>query len=328
MSARILQILVTSLNCRDCPPAMALLRAVGCALVVPDGHRVVPEDELGRLVGDCDAVVAGIDPFTARVLSAAPRLKVIARTGVGYDAVDVEAATALGILVTNAPGSNAISVAEHAMGLMWALLRHGVALHNSLVAGRWQRIVGTELADKTLGVVGLGNIGKQVAVRARAFGMAVIATDPVRYDDFAAQHGVRYVPLDELLRTADIVTLHAPLDATTHHLIGHAALALMKPTAYLVNTARGGIVDEDALVAALQMRRIAGAALDVFEEEPLRHGGFGALDNVVLSPHIAGITKEAIERMAFVGVQTVLAALRGERPQGIVNPDVWEHRRR
>lgn len=325
MSARVL---VTSLNCRDCPPSLARLRAAGCTLVIPEERAVVPEDRLLQLVADCDAAIAGTDPFSARVLSAAPHLKIVARTGVGYDAVDVAAATRLGIVVTNAPGSNAVSVAEHTIGLLWALLRHAMPLHNGLVAGRWQRIIGHELAGKTLGIVGLGNVGKQVAVRARAFAMPVIATDPVRDEHFAAQHGVRYAPLDELLRTADVVTLHAPLDATTHHLINRTTLALMQPTAYLINTARGGIVDEDALIEALQTRRIAGAALDVFAEEPLRHTRFAALDNVVLSPHVAGLTTEAIERMALSAVESTLALLNGQRPAGLVNPEVWEHRRR
>jgi D-3-phosphoglycerate dehydrogenase len=294
---------------------------------MPNKAHVATEDELLALIGDCDAAIAGIDPYSARVLEAAPRLKIVARTGVGYDAVDVEAATRLGIVVTNAPASNAVSVAEHTMGLMWAVLRRAVPLHNALAAGRWERAPGFELAGKTLGIVGLGNIGQRVAVRARAFDMTVIATDPVRYEDFAERHGIRYVPLDELLRTADIVSLHAPLDATTRHMINRRTLEMLKPTAYLINCARGGLVDEEALVEALRSRRIAGAGLDVFEHEPRPHPGLAALDNVVLSPHLAGVTQEAIARMAAAGVRAVLTYLRGERPEAIVNPAVWEQRR-
>lgn len=306
---------------------MARLREGGCEVVaVPEAHRL-DEDALCAAVAPADAIVAGSERLTARVLGAAPRLKIVARPGVGYDAVDVAAATRLGIVVTNAPGSNTVAVAEHTLGLMLALLRRTIPTHDAVASGRWQRSPSTQLSGKTLGIVGLGNIGKQVAIRARAFAMAVVATDPVRDEGFAAAHGVRYVALDELLRSADLVTLHVPLDATTRHLVDRRALALMKPSAYLINCARGGVVDEEALLEALRARCIAGAGLDVFAVEPLPDARFGGFDNVVLSPHVAGYSEEAIATMAEDGAAAVLAVLRGERPRGIVNPEVWERRR-
>jgi D-3-phosphoglycerate dehydrogenase len=292
----------------------------GCELIVSPYPHAATEDELLPLVADVDAALASTDAFTRRVLAAAPRLRIISRFGVGFDSIDVAAATDRGIWVTVTPGTNEHSVADLTLALILALARQLVPVANQTRAGAWERAIGVELRGQTLGLVGFGRIGRQVALRARAFGVEVVVYDIVRDAAAAAQLGARYVPLDELLARADFVSLHAPATPETRHIIGAQALAQMKPTACLVNTARGELVDEADLAAALRERRIAGAALDVFKQEPpaADHPLLG-LPNVLVTPHIAGLTAQSGERMAALSAENILAVLRGERPAHPVN---------
>ena len=233
-------------------------------------HGGRTEEELIGLLQGIDGAIVSTDPFTAKVIQAADRLKVISRTGVGYDAVDVPAATARGVIVTTTPGVNRHAVADWALALMLCCARKVPENLAEVPRGAWTRYEGMDLDGKTLGVVGLGTIGKEVAKRAKAFGMRLLAFDLVQDLPFAEGQGIAYVSLEDLLRQSDFVSIHCFLNEATRHLINAERLALMKPTAFLFNTARGGIVDTEALYQALHAKRIAGTGLDVFEGEPLR----------------------------------------------------------
>ncbi len=281
------------------------------------------EDELIDLLRGIDGGIFAGDPFTARVLEASPQLKVISRTGVGYDAIDVKAATERGIVVSNTPGVNRHAVAEWTFALMLSCARRMKENIAEVRSGGWTRHEGMDLAGKTLGIVGLGTIGKEVAQRASAFEMRIIACDVVRDSQFAEAHRVAFVSLEELLRESDFVSLHTLLNDKTRHLINAERISLMKPTAFLINTARGGVVDTEALCRALVEKRIAGAALDVFEGEPLRADSpLRTIENVYLSPHVAGVSTDARRLSGTAAAENLISALKGERPPGIVNPKV------
>jgi D-3-phosphoglycerate dehydrogenase len=274
-----------------------------------------------REAPNVDAVISRKGRITRRhIEESRGRLKIVARTGVGVDIsrIDVEAAREHNVWVTNMPGGNATAVAELAFGQMIALARHTGAADAAVRTGRWSegpRFVGAELAGKTIGIVGLGNIGTRVALRARAFEMALLVCDPY----VSAAPGGRLVSLEELLRESDFVTLHCPLNAETRHMIGEAQLALMKPSAFFVNLARGGVVDEDALVRGLTDKRIAGAAIDVMESEPPPSGHpLLQLPNVLLTPHIGGSTREAQTRGERGAAEEVMRVLQGEEPRNPV----------
>ncbi|MFH1086791.1 MAG: hydroxyacid dehydrogenase [Chloroflexota bacterium] len=284
--------------------------------------------ETAAAARDVDAILARTGKITREVIAAAPRLRIVARHGVGYDNVDVAACTERGIAVTITGDANSEAVSEHAMALILASARQLTKADRALRAGMWDReaIHGIELAGKTLGLVGIGRTGSRVARHAAGFSMRVIAHDPYAPHATAQDLGVELVDLPTLLAQADYVSVHAPLTPETRHLIGAAQLRQMKPTAILVNTSRGGLVDEAALSEALSSGRIAAAALDVFETEPLPAGHpLTRLDNVILSPHVAGTTEEALVRMAVGAAEAVRCALRGERPPFVVNPDALVH---
>ncbi len=317
------RVLVTSSFVKPDGEAHRRLQTAGLEAVFNYCEGSRSEDELIGLLQGIDGVVAGVDPFTARVLDAAPQLKVIARVGVGYDAIDVKAATKHGVAVAINPGVNRHAVAEYAFALMLYCSRRLAESLSEVRNGGWNRHEGIDLAGRTLGIIGMGTIGKEVAQRARAFEMRILAVDVLRDRQFAEEHGVTYVPLEQLLRESDFVTIHAFLDASTRHMINDGALALMKPTAYLINTARGGLVDTKALYRALKDKRIAGAALDVFEHEPLEADNpLRNLDNVYLSPHMAGSSVDAMHASAMEAVENVIRRLHGDRPVYTVNPEV------
>ncbi|HEV8266035.1 MAG TPA: phosphoglycerate dehydrogenase [Gemmatimonadales bacterium] len=259
-------------------------------------------DELDRALAGAHALIVRSETrVTADLLARAPHLRVVARAGTGVDTIDVHAATRRGIAVMNAPGANTVSAGEHALGLLLALVRRISDAAAAMRRGEWdrKRFEGTELRGKTIGVVGLGRIGGHVAQLARAFGMIVIAHDPYLLPERAAELGVKLVSLDDLLRAADVVTLHVALTQETHHLINADRLRLMKPTAVLINTARGELVDEAALAEAVRGKRIGGAAIDVFAVEPLpADSPLRSLERVLLTPHLAASTAEAQERVA------------------------------
>ena len=259
---------------------------------------------------------------TDTLMGSAPGLKLVGRAGMGVDNIDVAAATRRGVTVLNTPGANTVSAAEHAVGLMMALVRRIPWAAESMRKGEWdrKRFAGAELHGKTLGVVGLGRIGSHVAGIARAFGMKILAHDPYLSEAHARALGAEVVALDDLLSRSDLVTLHVALTDKTRHLIDARRLALMKPRAALINTARGGLVDEAALCAALQEKRIGGAALDVFEREPLpADSPLRKLEAVVLTPHVAASTGEAQERTSVEICVAVRDAITKGEIRGAVN---------
>ena len=254
-------------------------------------------------------------------IAAAPHLKVVARAGVGLDNVDIKAATTAGVMVVNAPTSNIISAAELTIGHILSLARFIPAAHASLAAGAWARskYTGTELFEKTIGIIGLGRIGALITARLQAFGMNVVAYDPYVTAARAQQLGVTLLSLDELLKTSNFITIHMPKTPETTGMISTEQLALMKPTAFIVNVARGGLIDEDALYAALKSKRIAGAGLDVFVSEPPTGSPLLELDNIVLTPHLGASTDEAQEKAGISVAKSVRLALDGELVPDAVN---------
>jgi D-3-phosphoglycerate dehydrogenase / 2-oxoglutarate reductase len=300
--------------------------AAGLAILAGSGAEVrqLREEERPRLpeiVAGFDAlVVRSTTRVTAELLRAGRRLKVVGRAGIGVDNVDVAAATELGILVVNAPTANLISATEHTFALLLSLARKVPAADASTKAGGWDRkILGVELQGKTLGVIGCGRIGQRVAARARGFEMKIVAFDPFLDAAAARRLEVELLPLAELLGRADVVTLHTPLTRETRGLLGREQLALMKPTALLVNCARGGVVDEEALLEALEAGRLGGAALDVFAEEPPRDFRLIRHPRVVATPHLGAQTREAQERISTETAQMVLDALAGSFAVAAVN---------
>ena len=279
-------------------------------------------EELAARLSDCAAlVVRSGTRVTRRLLEAAPCLRVVGRAGVGVDNVDVEAATERGVWVVNAPNSNAVAVAEHVFALLLSLARRVPWAWDSLRRGEWQRgaFRGVELAGKTLGIIGLGRTGTRVAERAKALGMTVAAYDPFLAPAQATALGVELLPLDALLAVSDFVSLHVPGAPGTAGLIGRRELAACKPGAYLVNCSRGTVVDEAALLEALDCGRLAGAALDVFSQEPPLGSRLVAHPKVVATPHIAGMTEEAQQNVALAVVDQVLDVLQGKQPLHPVN---------
>jgi D-3-phosphoglycerate dehydrogenase len=279
--------------------------------------------ELMAIIGDYAAlIVRSESKVTARVLSAGKRLQVVARAGVGVDNVDVEAATRLGIVVVNAPTGNTVAAAEHTIALLMALARHIPQASASLRGGEWKRarFTGVELKGKVLGIIGLGKVGAEVAKRAQGLEMEVVACDPYLAPEKAAALSVRPVDLDTLLRGSDFITIHVPLSATTGGLLGERELAIVKPDVRIVNVARGGIVDEDALVAAIASGRVAGAAIDVFLHEPvalecpLLHN-----ERIIVTPHLGASTTEAQHNVAVDVAEQVVDVLNGRPAKYAVN---------
>jgi D-3-phosphoglycerate dehydrogenase / 2-oxoglutarate reductase len=293
---------VTARSFRQVPGEhQELLRAAGLPVRFAEADRPLAEEELVELVRGCWGLIVGVEPVTAAVLDAGP-LQVVVRFGSGTDNVDLEAARRRGVRVAATPGANARSVAELAIGLLLALARHLVLHDREVRSGSWSRHTGIELAGRRLGVVGYGAVGHQVAGIARALGMEVVATDPV-----VREADVPLVDLDTLLASSDAVTLHAPLADDTRGMIGAAELDRMRPQALLINTSRGGLVDERALTEALAAGRIRGAAFDTFEREPPEGSHLLELNNFVASPHAGGATVEAVTRAGVTAVRELLA---------------------
>ncbi|HUK71497.1 MAG TPA: phosphoglycerate dehydrogenase [Streptosporangiaceae bacterium] len=304
------------------------LSPAGLALLESDFEvRQVDGADRGALlpaVADVDAlIVRSATSVDAEAFASAPKLRVVARAGVGLDNVDIEAATKAGVMVLNAPTSNIVSAAEHAVALLLATARNIPQAASSLKAGEWKRskFTGVELYDKVVGILGLGHVGVLVAQRLSAFGMRVTAYDPYVPTARAAQLGVRMLSLDELLAEADFITVHLPRNAETLGLIGDRELHLVKPGVRIVNAARGGIVDEDALASALKEGRVAGAGIDVYRSEPCTDSPLFAFDGVVATPHLGASTKEAQEKAGTQVARSVKLALSGEFVPDAVNVD-------
>ncbi len=313
-------------------PAVVARLAGACEIRSWEGPGRCPEEVLEKEIKDATAVL-GTDRWTAELMDKARRLRLIALTAVGYDSVDVAAATERGIVVTNTAGSLTDTVADLALALMLAAARRVPELERWLRAGNWQTVgftpMGRDLHHATLGIVGMGRIGAAVAERARGFQMQVLYHDTVRREDLERRYGYRFVTLDTLLGESDFVSLHTALTPQTRGMIGASALAKMKPTAFLINTSRGPVVDETALIAALQAGRLAGAGLDVFEREPVDpQNPLLHMESVVALPHVGSATEATRQAMVDLAADNLLAVLQGKPPLTPVNPEALEKRRR
>jgi phosphoglycerate dehydrogenase-like enzyme len=306
--------------------ARELLPGDSFRIVTPPKYGPLSELEILPMLDGMDAVYASVDKYTATVLASpqAAQLKVVSRWGVGYDSIDVAAATREGIVIAYTPGLLNEAVADYAMALLLGVARRIHEGHATMRAGNWLPAWGHDIAGKTLGLVGCGRIGQAVARRAGGFGMQLLAFDPAPQPD-AEKLGVQFVPLDQLLADSDFVSLHAALTQDTRGLIGEAQLRRMKPTACLVNTARGAVVDEAALVRALHEGWIAGAALDAFVTEPLpsKHPLVTA-PNLLLTPHQASFGFDTGSRVSEAAAAAILECHAGRRPRWVVNPEVFD----
>jgi len=275
----------------------------------------------------CTASIAGQEAYTAEVFDACPDLRLVVRYGVGFDAVDVDAATERGVLVATIPGTNDWAVADHAIGLI-VDLAHGISRQDrAMRGGEWRALRGVDVGGKTLGIVGLGRIGRGVARRGLGFDMRVISYEPFPDMDFVEEHRVELTSMEEVFGRSDFITLHLPSMAETEKIVDASKLELMKPTAFLINTARGDLVDEDALYTAVESGQIAGAGIDAWTTEPMTDPRWAELENVVLTPHSGPNTEGVRKASGEMAVEIVLKTLRDEQPEQLLNREAWEGRR-
>ncbi len=303
--------------------AQALLRSAGCELIFPPKFGPLKAPDLLRALDGMDAVLASLDDYSTAVLSApsATRLKIIARWGVGYDSIDIPAATRNGIVVTYTPGLLDEAVADYTFALLLSLARHVHEANAAMDRGEWKHFWGDDVGGKTFGIIGLGRIGKAAARRALGFNMRVLAHTPHPSPE---NKNIEFVTLEQLLKESDFVSLHTALTSANHGIIAEAQLRQMKRTAYLINTARGALVDEAALVRALGEGWIAGAALDVFTTEPLpADSPLRFVPNLLLSPHQGSYARSTGERVSLAAAQTILDLMKGTQPQNVLNPEVF-----
>lgn len=285
------------------------LRNAGFEIVRPPGGPGLSRDALVRAIADVDGAIIGTQRFDAELLDANGRLRVIVKAGAGIDNIDLDAADAAGIAVGAASGANAGAVAEYAVSLMLAVGRRICEVNTSVRRGEWERFRGVDLTGSTVGVIGLGHVGRGVCRLLRGFDVNLLGYDIRVDDDFAASFGINMTAIDDIVKRSDFITLHAPLTEATYHLIDRKRLDLMRPVTIVINTARGELIDSDALYDALAQRTIRGAGLDVFENEPLKDERFYSLDNVVLSSHNASYSTDGIERTAVAAADELIAFL-------------------
>lgn len=294
------------------------LRQNGCRVDLKAQEHPLTATQLGQLIAGYQGVILGLDTCDASVIDQANSLRVISRYGSGVDSVDLDAAGRRGIAVTNTPNANQQAVAELAIGLLFALARNLPSVAANARGGIWKRAPGWELSGKTLGIVGLGAIGQQVAASAHGLGMKVLAYDPFWK---GTSQAVQLTELDSLLHKSQVISLHCPLTPETRNIINATTIDQMPDGAYLINTARGGLVDEGALYEALKSNRLAGAAMDVFEQDPPTNSPLLTLDTFIATPHIGATTRESVERMSMMAAQNLVAVLRGDPCPYIVNRD-------
>ncbi|MBM4331615.1 MAG: hydroxyacid dehydrogenase [Deltaproteobacteria bacterium] len=298
----------TSFNKIDPLPRERLIQH-GCKIVDNPFNRPLKENDLIPLLKDVDGVIAGLDEYTRKAIFSSKKLKVISRYGVGLDNINLEAAEERGILVVNTPEVNTQAVTDLTFGLMLAVCRKIPQAHMSTQKGEWGRFIGRGVYKKSIGIVGLGRIGKAVADRAKGFSMDILAYD-IKKDEISSQtQGIHFLPLDELLAKGDFITLHCDLNPGSKGIIGVRELALMKKTAYLINTARGGLIDEKALFETLRDGKIAGAAIDTFQDEPPVGSPLLTLDNILTTPHIGSYTHDALLEMGLIAVDNLIQYL-------------------
>ena len=317
-----MKILVTPTSMQQGKDSEALraLRDFSKVLVFNPTGKPLTEEALIPLLEDCDGMLAGLDFVTEKVIQACPRLKVISRYGAGVDRVDIEAAKRAGVVVTNTPGVNAVAVGELAFGLILSLARRIPYLDHQTRKGAWIRSTGVELKGKTLGIVGLGAIGKVVARCAKGFEMKVIAYDPFVDEAYCRANGIESVGRNQVLQDAHVLSLHLPLNEQTQNYINKETIKKMQPGAFVVNTSRGGLIHEEDAYEALKTGELGGLALDAFAIEPPGESPLFELDNVVVTPHTGAHTKEAIEKMANGAVKNLIDVLSGRECLHIVNP--------
>ncbi len=314
--------------------ALDILRQDAKVEVFEGVDNPVPRDTLLSKIRHVDGLICLLtDTIDAEVIDVSGKLKVISNMAVGFNNIDVEEATRRGIYVTNTPGILTETTADCAFALLFAIARRIAEADRHVRAGRWihawgpRMFIGTDIHGKTLGIIGLGRIGSAIARRAKGFDMNIIYYDVIRRRDLEENLGISFKSLDEVLSEADFVTVHVPLTGETHHMIGQRELSMMKETSYLVNSSRGPVIEQAALHTALKEGIIAGAALDVFEREPLDPSSpLLELDNVVLTPHIASASVETRTKMAVVAANNLVSILRGEKPPNLVNPEVMKIR--
>lgn len=282
-------------------------------------------NKLKQILKNINGVIANGEIWDEELIKeASGDLKIIARLGVGYDNVDLYAATKYGIAVTNTPGANSSAVAEHTLALMLSLARNLPFNHNKMKKGMKDFGLLPGLEGKKVGIIGLGNIGKEVVRRLANFDVELYISDPIKDKDFAQKYSVNYVELDNLLKNSDFISIHCPLNESTHKLLNENKLSLLKKSAYLINTSRGKIIDEEALVEILKLKKIAGAGLDKFTKEPLdKDNPLFNLDNVILSPYNAAFTKASFRKMGKMVVENILAVLNNEKPKNLVNVNLF-----
>lgn len=322
-------VLCTALNTETGPHVQILQQAGFCVRHAPRDRNLYDPGVLIEVARGVDAVLAGSEPWTRVVMEALPSLRVLSRTGVGYDAIDLRAADDLQIVVAITPGVNHHAVAEHTLAMLMAVARGFPDRDRQVREGRWERISTPRIMGSTLGIVGLGRIGQAVATRAAGLGLHLLAHDPQAPADFAQQWQIELVSLDRLLAESDYISLHCPLTPESRHMINMHTLSRIKSGAVLINTARGALVDEAALYEALKTRRLRAAALDVFEEEPLSlKSPLLTLDNVLLSGHVAGLDDQSLHDTLTMAADTIVRLYRGEWPSerlcNMKQPQIWK----
>lgn len=309
----------TSLQPGNKSEALEKLSSFSNDLIFNPTGKPLEEDALIALLKDCDGYLAGLDTVSEYVLKSCPHLKAISRYGAGYDRVDIDAAKRLGVPVSNTPGANAEAVAELTFAHILALARNIAYLNEKTKSGEWVRANGLELSGKTIGIIGLGAIGKIVARCAHGFNMSVQAYDPFIQADYCKENNISSVTLEELITTSDVITLHLPLTTETYHLINADLLKKIKKGAIIVNASRGGIIDESAAYEALKNGTLGGLGLDAFEKEPPENSPLFGLNQVILTPHTGAHTSEAKNTMAIMAVDNLIDMLSGNECKYIVN---------
>jgi phosphoglycerate dehydrogenase-like enzyme len=316
------QVLITARSVAASAEGRAILEAAGHEVVIYLRNGNWSEEEMTRCIVGMDAAIVDVDAISAKVIEAgAPSLKIVARDGVGYNNVDVEAAQRYGVAVTLALGANAVSVCELVMGIMISLARGIPAQHFHVRQGGWERLLGHELYGKVLGVIGTGNIGREVIKRAHAFGMKIVAFDVVQDGELCKHYNVTYLDWESVCKEADFLTLHVPVTPMTKTMMNAHALRLMKSTAFLINTAHGELVDEAALSKALRQGEIAGYGADTMTQEPpAKKHPLLSLPNVIVTPHCGAYTKEMVTQCSVIAAQEVIRVLAGQKPLYAVRP--------
>ena len=298
---------------------MEMLEEKGYEITKNETGKPLNNKEMSVLIEDVDGIIIGIDDLNAGIIKQVHNLKVISKYGVGVDNIDIKAATTQGIVVTNTPKANIDAVADLTFALMLALARRIPEADRETKAGNWKKFIGTSVWRKKLGVIGLGKIGRQVVKRARGFEMEILCYDIIQDEEFARQFGVRYVDLETLLKESDYITIHIPLNNTIKGIIGYKELEMVNENSFIINTSRGGIIDEKALYDSLKNNKIKGAGLDVYEKEPPENSPLMELENVIMLSHNGAYTEEAIANMGIESAQNLINVLEGREPENKIN---------